>query len=178
MHSYKHHILSRVHNYKHEVCFALSRPMSTQHPVNSNIFLETCLTHWGRITNICVFYVTIIASDNGLSPGRCQTIIWINAGILLIGALGTNFYEIQICPFKKSTWKRDLRNSVHFSRPQFINTENSLLLPQCVLCHWGGHPIHSSHYPAEVRKWQMRTYIRIKPVSGPVRPGSHGYRGC
>ena len=32
----------------------------------------------------------------GLLPGRRQTIIWINAGILLIVPLGTNFSEIVI----------------------------------------------------------------------------------
>ena len=35
-------------------------------------------------------------SDNGLSPGWRQAIIWTNAGILLIGPLGTNFSEILI----------------------------------------------------------------------------------
>ena len=35
-----------------------------------------------------------IGSDNGLSPDRLQAIIWTNAGILLIGPLGTNFREI------------------------------------------------------------------------------------
>ena len=32
--------------------------------------------------------------DNGLSPGRREAIIWTNAGILLIGPLGTNFSKI------------------------------------------------------------------------------------
>ena len=54
------------------------------------------LTHWGRVTHICVVKLTIIGSDNGLSPGRRQAIIWTNAGILLIGPLGTNFIEILI----------------------------------------------------------------------------------
>ena len=54
------------------------------------------LTHWGRETHICVGKLTIIASDNGLSPGRRQAIIWTNAGILLIGPLGTNFNGILI----------------------------------------------------------------------------------
>ena len=52
------------------------------------------LTHWGRVTHICVSKLTIIGSDSGLSPGRRQAIIWTNAGILLIGPLGTNFGEI------------------------------------------------------------------------------------
>ena len=46
------------------------------------------LTHWGRATHICVSEITIIGTDNGLSPGRHQAIIWINAGLLQIGHLG------------------------------------------------------------------------------------------
>ena len=51
-------------------------------------------THWGRVMHICVSKLTIIDSDNGLSPGRRQAIIWTNAGILLIRASGPNFSEI------------------------------------------------------------------------------------
>ena len=54
------------------------------------------LTHWDRVTHICIDNITIIGSDNGLSPGRRQAIIWTNAGILLIRPLGTNFKEILI----------------------------------------------------------------------------------
>ena len=43
--------------------------------------------------HICIGKLTIIGSDNGLSPGRRQAIIWNNAGILLIAPLGTNFSE-------------------------------------------------------------------------------------
>ena len=42
---------------------------------------------------ICASRLTIIGSDNDLSPGWRQAIIWTNAGILLIGPLGTNFGE-------------------------------------------------------------------------------------
>ena len=52
------------------------------------------LTHWGWVTHICVSKLTIIGSDNGLSPGRRQAIIWTNAGILLIGPSATNVNEI------------------------------------------------------------------------------------
>ena len=48
------------------------------------------------MTHIYVSKQTIIGSDNGLSPGRRQAIIWTNAGILLNGPLGTNFSEILI----------------------------------------------------------------------------------
>ena len=54
------------------------------------------LTHWGRVTHICVSNLTITGSDNGLSPGRRHAIIWTNAGVLLIRPLGTNFSEILI----------------------------------------------------------------------------------
>ena len=54
------------------------------------------LTHWGRVTHICIGKVTIIGSDNGLSPARREAIIWTNAEILLIGPLETNVSEILI----------------------------------------------------------------------------------
>ena len=54
------------------------------------------LTHWGRATHICVGNLTIIGWDYGLSPGRRQAIISTTVGILSIGPLGTNFYEISI----------------------------------------------------------------------------------
>ena len=54
------------------------------------------LTHWGLVTHICVGKLSIIGSDNGLSPGRRQAIIWTNAGILLIEPFETNFSEILI----------------------------------------------------------------------------------
>ena len=50
-------------------------------------------THWGRVTHICVNKLVIIGSDNDLSPGRHQAIIWTYAEILLIGPLRTNFNE-------------------------------------------------------------------------------------
>ena len=52
------------------------------------------LTHWGRVTHICIVNLIIIDSDNGLSPGQHQTLT--NAELLLILPLGTNFGEILI----------------------------------------------------------------------------------
>ena len=45
---------------------------------------------------ICIGNLTIIGSDDGLSPVRCQAIIWTNDGVLLIKPLGTNYSEILI----------------------------------------------------------------------------------
>ena len=91
----------------------------TQNPLMHWSCLPFALTHWGRVMHICVFILTIIGSDNGLSPGRRQAIIRTNAGILSIGPLGTNFSEIligmQAFSFKKkSMWKSRLRNGLHF----------------------------------------------------------------
>ena len=61
------------------------------------------------MTHICVDNLTITGSDNGLWPWRRQVIIWTDAGILLIGPLGTNFSEIligiQTFSFKKMYFK-------------------------------------------------------------------------
>ena len=63
------------------------------------------LTYWVGVTHIRVSNRTIIGSDNWLSPGGHQAIIWGNAWILLIVSLGTNFseilFEIQTFSFEK-----------------------------------------------------------------------------
>ena len=48
------------------------------------------------MTQICVSKLVIIGSDNGLSPGWREVIIWTNAGIFLIRPFGTNFSEMLI----------------------------------------------------------------------------------
>ena len=58
------------------------------------VIITAAFTHWGRVTHICVGNLTTTGSDNGLSPGRRQANTWTNAGILLIGPLGTNFSEM------------------------------------------------------------------------------------
>ena len=62
---------------------------------------DSCHKLSPRVTHICVGNLTIIGSDNGLSPGRRQAINWTNAEILLIGPLGVNFSENQYISFKE-----------------------------------------------------------------------------
>ena len=96
----------------------------TDHRVRS-VAWSILLTHWGRVTHICISRLIIIGSDNGLSPGWCQAIIWTNAGILLIRTLTTNFSEIlseiHAFSFKKMHLKILLWNGSDLSRPQCIN---------------------------------------------------------
>ena len=75
------------------------------------IFINSYLAQWGRVTHICVGYLTIIGSDNGLSPNRRQAIIWTNAGLLFVDLLGTNFSDILIEINTFSVKKTDLKMS-------------------------------------------------------------------
>ena len=72
----------------------------------------------GWVMHICVGTSTIIGSDNGLSPGRRQVIIWTNAGILLIRHLETNLSEFLIAikhfNSRSCVQKGRLRNRGHF----------------------------------------------------------------
>ena len=83
-------------------------------------YIHAILTHWSRVTHICVGTLTIIGSDNGLSPGRRQAIISNNAGILLIGPLGTNFSEISIEIYIFSFNKMHLKMSSGKCRPSCL----------------------------------------------------------
>ena len=79
------------------------------------------------MTHICINKLTIIYSDNGLSPGRRQAIIWTNSEIFLTGPLGTNFgessIEIHTYSFNEMPWKM----SSGKCRPQYVNVSNQLV---------------------------------------------------
>ena len=107
----------------------LGRNTSEMLTKNTNIFAqEHALTHWGGVTHICVNKLTIIGSDNGLSPDRCQAIIWTNAGILSIGPLGTKLSEILIAIHIFSFKKMHLKMSSALQHPfQFGLNELNML---------------------------------------------------
>ena len=103
------------------------------HHVNSYISVAArTLTHWGRVTHICISKITIIGSDNGLSPGRCQAVISTNAGILLIWPLGTNFnemfIEILIFSFMKMRLKVSSAKWRPFGLSLNVSMSNNLLV--------------------------------------------------
>ena len=64
--------------------------------VNGNVIMGHDIKPLRQSDACTVSNLTVIGSDNGLSPDRRQAIIWTNAGLLLIGPLGTNFSEILI----------------------------------------------------------------------------------
>ena len=77
--------------------------------------------------HICVSKLTIIGSNNGLSPDQRQAIIWTNTVMLLTGPLGTIFDEILIeihkFPLKKAFENVVSKMAAILSRPQWVKWE-------------------------------------------------------
>ena len=109
--------------------------LSKCHPCFSGLYV---LTHRCRVTHICVRNLTIIGSDNGLSPGQRQAIIWINAGILLIEPFWNNLQ-----------WNINHNSNIFIQENALENVicemASMLSRPQCVKTHaeWR-HRRHSS----------------------------------
>ena len=93
------------------------------------------LTHWGRVTHICVSNLTIFVSDNGLSPGRRQAIIWNNNGLLLIEPLGTNFSEIVMEIHTFSFKEMHLKLSSAKMRTCCLSPNVLNIIESCLICN-------------------------------------------
>ena len=111
--------------------------------LSKSAFVVTYLTHWDRVTHICVSKLTSVGSDNGLSPSRRQVIILTNTGILLIGPLGTNFsetlIEIHIFPFKKMHSKMSSGKCRPFCLG--LNVLTHFSPGDGYMFHWTGPPV-------------------------------------
>ena len=79
------------------------------------------------MTYICVSRLAITGSDNGLSPGRRQAIIWTYDWVLLIGPFGTNFSKFLIENHTFSFWKMHVKIPSTKWR-QFVSVLMCLLL--------------------------------------------------
>ena len=102
--------------------------------------VENALIHWCRVTHICVSKLTTFGSDNGLSPGRHQAIIWTNAGMIL----GTNCSEILSKIHALSFKKRRLKMS-----------PVKCLRPQCVNPQWTHLPSYGFRRPATITRLRL-----------------------
>ena len=121
------------------------------------------LTHWGRITHICVDNLTIIGSENGLSTR--QTIIWTTAGILLICHLGTYCSEIfnrySNISFRQMRWKVSYAKWRSFCLGRSVlssdDTHSTWIPSSSQICP---QMIHTApEYPAPVR-FALRWYTQ------------------
>ena len=79
------------------------------------------LTHWGRVTHICVSELSIIGSDNGLSPNHYLEQCWLIFNWSLRNKHQWNFDQnsnifIEANPFQ-NVWKM----AAMLSRPQCVN---------------------------------------------------------
>ena len=107
----------------------------------------SCLTHWGRVTHICVSKLTKIGSDNGLSPGRRQAIIWTNDGILLIWPIRTNFSELLIEIKTFSFEKMELKMSSGKWRPFCLGLNELRVTLYATNIYTAQPPTHSNISP-------------------------------
>ena len=124
-----------------------------------HMWLVLLLTHWGRVMHICISKLTTIGSDNGLAPDRRPAIIWTNAGILLIGPLGTNLSEILNGIYTFSLKKMHLKMSSGKWRPSCLglnvlkqvlliptSTNDAMTIKPYKIC-LGGKVLHVWHSP-------------------------------
>ena len=120
--------------------------------------LHISLTHWGRVTHICVSKLTIIGSDNGLSPGRRQASIWTNAGILLIRPLGTNFNEMLVEILTFLFMKMRLKVSSGKWRPFCLGLNElieSKLFFTCIFFYVLYNERDIALFPSKKQKWSF-----------------------
>ena len=125
------------------------------------------------MTHICVSKITIIGSDNGLSPRWRQAIIWTNAGILLIGPLGTNFSEIYIEILTFSFKKMCLKVSSVKWRPFCLGLNVLTLYSDPIPSHkvtlgkfkWGDLPVINFL----IQDFELKIYDKLNQLGkGPV----------
>ena len=87
--------------------------------------VDFSLTHWGRVTHICVGKQTIIGSDNGLSPGRRQAFYLNQCRNIVNWNLGN-----------KLQWKFIQNSNIFIQENAFENVVRKLVAilpqPQCV----------------------------------------------
>ena len=129
------------------------------------------LTHWGRVMHICVGNLTIISSDNDLSPGWCLAIIWTNAGILLIGRiqcrnkLRWNFNQnynifVQENVFESVVWKTIREDRRVYMDPDYCEATH----PQCVKSFEGNYSKHPCFFGASCNCQQSLFKYKTGPV--------------
>ena len=114
-------------------CIWVLMPWVLNQGISSHFRRQLCgktitVTHWGRVTHICVSNLTIIGSDNGLSPGRRQAIVRTNDGQIIVNwtlrnKLQWNFSRnsnifIQENVFENVVWKM----AAILSWPQQVET--------------------------------------------------------
>ena len=133
--------------------------------------LRYFLTHWCRVTHICVNKLTIIGWYNGLSPGRRQAIIWTTTGICLIGPIGTNFDEILIkihTFIQNVVWRAAILFHIKWVKPRSVIGKGRR--HDCKLV-WAQSWWRHQNF---LRYWAFLRGIHRSPVNSPHKGQWHG----
>ena len=146
--------------------YLLESPLDNKSPLfHVMAWHQQALTHWGRVTHICVSKLTNIGSDNGLSPTRRQAIIWTNAGILLIRPSRTNFSEIlikiDVFSFKKMHLKMSSAKCRPFCLGLNVTTWTNAIKIQVTDTHMGHQGPSHKHGLTLIPAW-ISNYIHYK----------------
>ena len=100
---------------------ALSDMMDDVGLMTRHALVDSWLTHWGRVTYIYVRKLTVIGSDNGLSPGRHQAIIWINAEMCWKNYRNSHIF------IEENTSKNVVCEMSISSGPQYVKTSTEIV---------------------------------------------------
>ena len=121
--------------------------------------------HCGRGTHICISNLTIIGSDNGLSPDRRHAIIWIIARILLIGPLRINFSEILFkmwtFSFKKMRLKISSAKWCLFRLSLDVLKHISSLIYGVIIPFSAAGSLYFRPYPAAQLSWHVQNFVTV-----------------
>ena len=89
--------------------------------IRKDIYIHSpILTNWGWVTHIPISELTIIGSDNGLSPGRRQTITWTNINWNLRKKLHWHFKQNSYIFVQKLHLKMSCAMVAILSQPQCV----------------------------------------------------------
>ena len=118
--------------------------------LSSNVLV---LIHWGRVTHICVSNLTIIGSDNGLSPGRRQAITETYVGWNVVNwNIG---YRLQ--------WNFNMNSNIFIQENAFENVvceiKDILSRPQCINHCLGLNKWHYTTLQQRTKKYLQQALL-------------------
>ena len=125
----------------------LQATFSTTHRRQDTVWTNDDAVHWHYMASLGLCKLAIIGSDNGLSTGLRQTIIWTGAVILSIWTLGTKLSEmligIHMFSFKKSylnmSSAKVRRLCLNINVLPYTGIQNILTTRFHFMCEWGLH---------------------------------------
>ena len=145
--------------------FSNTRRLNRDTIVSSQLNVQLRILNTLRLSDACVANLAIIGSNNGLSPGRCQVIIWTNDEMLLIVPWGKQILiEIYTFSFKKNfLWKCRLQNDSQFVSASMLKRDTFFIAVECtVKLSKRTLLIHELWISCELSRWMPSDLIILK----------------